>query len=324
MDITRTRLKAWAVAAAASVLGIAATPSEADACGGFFCSRSPVDQTAEHIIFTVNADHTVTAYVQIQYEGDKDNFAWIVPAPGVPALSADFPNLAMTGLDTATQPSYFKGQGCAFPPPSAGGFGGAAATTPTGVTVLAKQSVGPFETVTLEGTSADVLVKWLNDNGYRVTNKMIPLIQPYVEGGMHFVAVKLQANKDVSDIQPMGMTYDGNGRRIGLNTSGSLADSDSKNLFVNIGYTLDDVHVPQGSFRAHTINSRANYSFSNNLLTSVTISRNSLSNLFNARFRLKYIFRKNDNFFLVYDESHGADGHSRRALTGKFTYTFDF
>jgi len=98
----------------------------------------------------------------------------------------------------------------------------------------------------------------------------------------------------------------------------------SKNLLVNIGYTLDDVHVPQGSFRAHTINSRANYSFSNNLLTSVTISRNSLSSLFNARFRLNYIFRKNDNFFLVYDEGHGADGRSRRALTGKFTYTFDF
>jgi hypothetical protein len=98
----------------------------------------------------------------------------------------------------------------------------------------------------------------------------------------------------------------------------------SKNLFVNIGYTLDDVHVPRGSFRAHVINSRANYSFSNNLLTSVTISRNSLSNLFNARFRLNYIFRKNDNFFLVYDEGRGADGRSRRALTGKFTYTFDF
>jgi hypothetical protein len=126
MNITRARLKAWAVAAAASVLGVAATPSEADACGGFFCSRSPVAQTAEHIIFTVNADHTVTAYVQIQYQGDKDNFAWIIPAPGVPALSADFPNLAMTGLDTATQPSYFKGLGCVAPPPSAGGFGGAA------------------------------------------------------------------------------------------------------------------------------------------------------------------------------------------------------
>src|SRR5258707_1177879 len=32
-----------------------------------------------------------------------------------------------------------------------------------------------------------------------------------------------------------GITYDGNGRRIGLNTSGSLADTESKNLFIKVG-----------------------------------------------------------------------------------------
>src|SRR3989441_3459818 len=98
----------------------------------------------------------------------------------------------------------------------------------------------------------------------------------------------------------------------------------SKALFVNLGYTLDDVHVPQGSFTAHVVNSRANYSFSNNLLTSVTVTYNSLAHQFNTRFRLNYIFRKNDNFFIVYDEGRGTDGHSRRALTAKLTYSFDF
>ena len=212
MRIGRTRparnLYATLALSALSVVGL---PTEADACGGFFCSRSPVDQTAEHIIFTVNADHTVTAYVQIQYAGDKDNFAWIIPAPGVPKLAADFPDLAMRALDTASQPQYTK-RSCNFPPPFAGAAGGAAGApgraVDAGVTVLAKQSVGPFDTVTLEGTSADVLVKWLQDNGYRITDKMIPLIQPYVEGGMHFVAMKLQADKAVTDIQPLVMQYD--------------------------------------------------------------------------------------------------------------------
>src|SRR5262249_43885415 len=150
---------------------------EAEACGGFFCSRSPVDQTAEHIIFTVNDDHTVTAYVQIKYAGDKDDFAWIIPAPGVPKLATDFPDLAMQGLDVATQPQYYK-RSCVFPPPQAaqGGAAGAPSGNNGGVTVIATQSVGPFDTVTLEGTSADVLVKWLQDNGYRITDKMIPLI----------------------------------------------------------------------------------------------------------------------------------------------------
>ena len=37
-----------------------------------------------------------------------------------------------------------------------------------------------------------------------------------------------------------GMTYDANGRRIGLNTSGSLADSESKNLFLKGGFNFGD------------------------------------------------------------------------------------
>lgn len=98
----------------------------------------------------------------------------------------------------------------------------------------------------------------------------------------------------------------------------------SKNLFIGLGYTLDDVHLPQGSFNAHTVNSRINYSFSNKLLTSVTITSNSVTHIYNVRFRLNYIFRQNDNFFLVYDEGRGLDGRSQRALTAKFTYSFDF
>ncbi len=35
-----------------------------------------------------------------------------------------------------------------------------------------------------------------------------------------------------------GMTYDADGRRIGLNTSGSLADSESKNLFIKAGFNF--------------------------------------------------------------------------------------
>jgi hypothetical protein len=210
----KRRLRSYVGAGIAIFAGIALTPAEAKACGGFFCSLSPVDQTAEHIVFTVNGDHTVTAYVQIQYVGDKDDFAWIIPAPGIPTLNTDMPDAAMRALDTATQPQYFK-QSCnnveRFAPTA--GVGGATATASmtngaSGVTVLATQAVGPFDTVTLEGTSADVLVMWLNMNGYRITQKMIPLIQPYVEAGMHFVAMKLQADKAVSDIKPIGMTYD--------------------------------------------------------------------------------------------------------------------
>ena len=207
----RSQVRRFSALAAAS-LALSVSPEQARACGGFFCSSSPIDQTAEHILFTVNGDHTVTAVVQIQYKGDRDAFAWIVPAPGIPTLAADFPNLALTALDSGTQPQYRRNSCFYAEAGLASGAGGATGALPpsasNGVTVLARQAVGPFDTVTLEGTSADLIVTWLQKNGYRITKTMVPLLQPYVEGGMHFVAMRLQADKNASDIQPLTMTYD--------------------------------------------------------------------------------------------------------------------
>ena len=49
----------------------------ARACGGFFCSQVPVDQSGENIVFAVDGT-TVTAYIQISYVGAAEQFAWIL------------------------------------------------------------------------------------------------------------------------------------------------------------------------------------------------------------------------------------------------------
>lgn len=58
-----------------------------------------------------------------------------------------------------------------------------------------------------------------------------------------------------------GMTYDGNGRRIGLNTSGSVADSESDNLFLKVGtnFGANDAQRVQFSISRFTITGKGNY-----------------------------------------------------------------
>ncbi len=58
-----------------------------------------------------------------------------------------------------------------------------------------------------------------------------------------------------------GIAYDGNGRRIGLNTSGSLSDSYSKNLFVKGGYNFgqDQMQRIQASYSDFHIGGKHNY-----------------------------------------------------------------
>ncbi|MGH8432879.1 MAG: TonB-dependent receptor plug domain-containing protein, partial [Solimonas sp.] len=58
-----------------------------------------------------------------------------------------------------------------------------------------------------------------------------------------------------------GMTYDGNGRRIGLNTSGSVADSEAENLFFKVGanFGADGNQRLQASFSQFNITGKGNY-----------------------------------------------------------------
>lgn len=82
----------------------AAWPSDADACGGFFCSNAPIDQSGEEIIFDIR-DGKVEAHVEIQYVGTAEDFSWIVPVHGVPTLKIGSPTF-FTYLATVTQPRF--------------------------------------------------------------------------------------------------------------------------------------------------------------------------------------------------------------------------
>src|SRR3954469_9475133 len=73
-------------AAAGLMATLIATPQRAHACGGFFCSTTPIDQSGEQIIFSLSQSH-VTAYIQISFQGQANDFAWVVPVSVKPELS---------------------------------------------------------------------------------------------------------------------------------------------------------------------------------------------------------------------------------------------
>ena len=189
----------------------------ADACGGLFCaavSPTPVDQTSEKIIFEVDDDGAVTATVEVRYEGNPADFSWIIPIPGTP----DFVNVAgkneLLLLDAATAPSFTfptvngcggsGGFGCADEALSAVGDGAASEGEGEGVRVTEYPSVGPFDDiVAVEGGDPQVLAAWLRDNGYQVTDGMLPYIADYTLEGQSFLAVRLRDDAETRDIVPI-------------------------------------------------------------------------------------------------------------------------
>jgi Uncharacterized protein conserved in bacteria (DUF2330) len=244
----RNFLSKSALAGALALAASAVWAPPARACGGFFCSQSqPVNQAAERIIFSQNGNGTVTAVIQILYEGPSENFSWLLPISSVPqgddiAVASD---LAFTRLQQFTNPSYrlttrvegtcasrFSGAGGSA---TSGGIPGPqVATSPSegsGVTVAASGVVGAFEWTALEldpalQRPADAAITWLTANGYDVTPGSDALLGPYLADGNYLLALRLTKGSDTGSIRPIVLTYDADLPMIPIKLTAVAANDD--------------------------------------------------------------------------------------------------
>jgi hypothetical protein len=97
---------------------------DARACGGTFCNGGPlampVEQTGENILFVLEPNR-VQAHIQIQYQGDPERFAWILPVPALPESIQVGSQLLFQNLLTSTVPA-FGATFCAVPINGGGGI----------------------------------------------------------------------------------------------------------------------------------------------------------------------------------------------------------
>jgi hypothetical protein len=179
------------------------------ACGGFFCSNFPMNQVAENILF-IQGEGTVTTHVQLQYSGSASDFAWILPMPSVPELAVSH-NQIFNQLQFATQPGFqlnFNDDvSCGFPPifRALEDDGLVVADESAAVEVISQEQIGPYDTAVITSNDSQAIITWLVDNGYQLGDLGIDLLAPYSE--CVFLALKLAADREVGDLQPIAMTY---------------------------------------------------------------------------------------------------------------------
>ncbi len=206
------------------------SPHIVHACGGFFCSNVPINQATERILFVKRTDGKITTHVQIQFSGSKTDFAWILPVPSVPELGISHNNVFQQ-LQLATQPTFqleWEESDCEFRPPPI--FFRDLDNVPTaagdGVDVIAEERIGPYETAIITSTDPTAMTQWLVNNGYRLDALGTKLLQPYIDMGMYFLALKLAPNSDVGDLQPIAMTYDAQQPMIPIQLTAVAAEPD--------------------------------------------------------------------------------------------------
>ena len=267
----------------ASLLGAlawSAEPSEALACGGFFCSQNaPVNQAAERIVFASDGQGTVTAVIQIMYDGPSESFSWLLPSPSVPDEVLVSSDAAFQRLQGATNPTYsltVTVEGTCKTDPNDGVLLGGGTTSGTsassaasdgapldsgGVTVEASGVVGSFEWTVISvdpdlDEPVDAAVTWLEDNGYDVTDDGEQLIAPYLDEGMYLVALKLVKGASVGAIRPIVLQYEAQEPMIPIQLTAVAANQD---MGVMVWLLENDRAVPQNYLSLELNEARINW-----------------------------------------------------------------
>lgn len=236
--------------------GAALWSAPASACGGFFCSQQqPVNQAAERIIFADNGDGTITAVIQIMYEGPAESFSWLLPIGSVPAegqlgVASD---IAFTRLQFATNPQFnltqaiegdcrsertsndvgvaIGGESCSDNPLLAGCDLPELDINGEPIGVEASGVVGAFEYTVISvapGTPDPVApaLEWLGTNGYDVTPEGARLMEPYLADGMFLLALRLTKGSDTGSIRPLRLTYTADAPMIPIKLTAVAANRD--------------------------------------------------------------------------------------------------
>lgn len=248
-----------ALGAMAAFGAVAMPPQEADACGGTFCDGGPipmpVDQSGENILFVRDGDFT-EAHIQIQYEGEAQNFAWVIPLQQVPEFSVGseplFQNLLAGSVPTYLVQTQFDDCDVGvsgFPPGDNGGTGagddGGAADSAGedpggGPQVLLQETVGAYEIAVLQGGTAAEVIEWLDANGYAQDDEAEPILATYLEEGFLFGAVKLTGGADVDEIHPIVLRMPTTEECIPLRLTriAAVEDMDVRSFFLGAARTV--------------------------------------------------------------------------------------
>lgn len=146
-------------------------------------------------------------YIQGDYEGTTDTFAWIVPVPALPSIETANPALFRECADlTRTLVEERDGFGCYHSDTKYG-----APQLDNGVDVYAHDRVGIYDTMVLGASEASVLADSLDSWSYlHVRNRetVLATLQFYIDKEWYFVAMRTDPSR-LDDPDREGPRYGG-------------------------------------------------------------------------------------------------------------------
>lgn len=142
-------------------------------------------------------DGVETLALAVNYRGDVEDFAWVIPVPSRPAIVNEsrelFSELAELTVNRA------RGKD--------GLLQANAGVDSAEVTVYEERTVGMYDIAVLGAEDSLGLLEWLNANGYKVSDKARTVLQRYIDRDWYFIASKINAGAEVEGYEPGYVPY---------------------------------------------------------------------------------------------------------------------
>jgi len=150
------------------------------------------------VLFHYGASTTAVHAIDLSVT-QSGEVAWVIAVPQRPTIG-EADSTLVDELDRLTAPSAsnnaptaaLEDNGCAGPALDQGC--GPAADSPGAadpIYVVQRVLLQPLEVVVLSTANGDALDGWLTDHGYSVPAQLATVVQPYVDAGWYFVAVRI-------------------------------------------------------------------------------------------------------------------------------------
>ncbi len=154
--------------------------------GVYFAKRGVVAEPRQEAII-VHSDGVEDLVLRVAYRGASDSFAWFVPTPSRPEVSA-----APTGLFEELEAYSRRRSGLdrVRRRPDLG-LGGARAMSAGGVQVLERKRVSVHDVAVLEASDSAALLRWLDENGFVAAANTAAVFGEYLAKGWVFTAVRI-------------------------------------------------------------------------------------------------------------------------------------
>jgi hypothetical protein len=196
------------------VLVALAQPAIACGCGGYIDPNGSAYVGQETVLLTWDGQ-TEQIMMSLGVLGSSEEAAIILPVPAIATVELGNADI-WDELDELTKPLIITEKryvnpfdfGLAAGGAAPEGFVGAGAPP---VTVLSRQTLGPFEVATLAATDSAALETWLADNGFSLSPGLAEAFEPYIEQNWYYIAVKLQPGEGdelSGTLDPLVVTFD--------------------------------------------------------------------------------------------------------------------